>query len=964
QVREVVRFADGIQTLGAAGVATFVELGPDAVLTAMGQESAEGTFVPVLRRDRPEERELVSALAKLHVAGLGVDWDAFFAGTGARRVDLPTYAFEKRHFWLETPPAVTADATGHGQADAAHPMLSATIELPDGAGAVLTGRLSTATSPWLLDHQVQGRVLLPGTGFVELAIRAGDEVGCGRLEELTLQAPLVLPERGAVAVQVVVGAPDASGARSVGIHARPEKSEGEWTRHATGILTTEASAPAFDLAEWPPAGARTIELEDVYERLTGRGYEYGPVFQGLEAAWRKGEEVYAEVVLPDQAHADAARFGLHPALLDAASHVDLLDDQDSTVLPFIWTGVTLHASGASALRVRLRRLSGTDTTELLLADAAGAPVATVESLVSRPLADDMANGLLRLTWVPGPELTARPGDLITVDQVLGSDDPVPELVLLRVESPVGDPAAGARAVTSGVLQTVQDWLADERTEDAKLVVATQQAASTDDQSVLDLAQAPVWGLIRAAQAERRGRFVLVDLDGTQESDGMLLAAAASGDPELAMRGGRSLVPRLTMAPRIGTAACWDSEGTVLITGGTGGLGALVAHHLVAEHGVRHLVLTSRRGTDAPGAAELAAELAEAGADVTIAAADVSDRAALAELLAAVPDAHPLRGVVHAAGLVDDGLITSLTPERLDAVMRPKVDAAWNLHELTQSQDLTAFVLFSSTTGFLDNAGQANYAAANVFLDALARHRHSLGLTATSLAWHLWAGDGMGAQLDRAVFERQERLGTPALTPTEGLALFDAALGTDEPALVPLRIDTAAAASAHTEVPAVLSLLVAGEVPRRRPRRATAGAAVPEVTPAEEASIEASLEGQSHEDQLRLLMDLVRTRVAVVRHDDPTAIDINRGFTEMGLDSLAAIELRNQLSEATGLRLPATMMFDYPNPGVLAQYLLEELVPERASAPAAEPNVSEAASSFKDMAIDDLVRTALAADPTR
>ncbi|MGI3200727.1 SDR family NAD(P)-dependent oxidoreductase [Streptomyces sp. GLT-R25] len=390
---------------------------------------------------------------------------------------------------------------------------------------------------------------------------------------------------------------------------------------------------------------------------------------------------------------------------------------------------------------------------------------------------------------------------------------------------------------------------------------------------------------------------------------------------------------------------------MLITGGTGGLGALVARHLVAEHGVRHLLLTSRRGPDAPDATTLRDELTAAGATVTLAACDAADRNALTTLLTTVPDTHPLRGIVHAAGIIDDALIASLTPDRLDAVLRPKADAAWHLHELSieHGLDLTAFVLFSSTTGFLDNGGQANYAAANTFLDALAHHRHAAGLTATSLAWHLWEGDGMGAVLDPAVFERQRRLGTPAITARDGLALFDAALGTGETVLVPLRIDGAALAAAE-RVPAPLRELV---VPGRAPVRAAASAApTGDVAPvAVEQSLEERLAGRPEDEQLRIVLDVVRHQVAAVRHDDPNAIDMSRGFTELGLDSLAAIELRNLLGAETGLRLPATMMFDYPSPDVLARYLLEELAPPQAEPAAAEASPGAAGATCFCVSMD-------------
>ncbi len=325
QARAAVRFADGVGFLAGAGVTRFVELGPDGVLSAMGQEclagDAAGVFVPVLRCGRDEPREVVRAVALTYACGGGVEWEAFYAGSGARRVELPRYAFQRERYWLDAP-AAAGEVAAAGLGAAGHPLLGAAVSLAGSGGVVLTGRLSLRSHPWLADHVVGGRVLLPGTAFVELAIRAGDEAGCGGLAELTLQAPLVLPEAGSVCIQVTVDAQDGAGRRPVAVYSRAGDAApgAAWTRHASGWLAGAGAEPGPGLAEWPQAGAVAVEVAGLYERLAGQGYGYGPVFQGLRAAWRRGAEVFAEVVLPEQAHAEAARFGIHPALLDAALH--------------------------------------------------------------------------------------------------------------------------------------------------------------------------------------------------------------------------------------------------------------------------------------------------------------------------------------------------------------------------------------------------------------------------------------------------------------------------------------------------------------------------------------------------------------------------------------------------------------------------------------------------------------------
>ncbi|MFF4355193.1 SDR family NAD(P)-dependent oxidoreductase, partial [Streptomyces sp. NPDC001530] len=957
-VREAVRFADGIRTLVDQGVSTFIELGPDGVLTGMAELTVEdAVLVPALRRDRSEPEALVSALGRLHVAGAVVDWPAFFAGSGAQRVDLPTYAFQRQRFWMDTR-AYLADSwiggelggvTSAGLRDAEHPMLGAVVTAPDADTVVLTGRLSIGTQQWIADHDVLGSVLLPGTGFVELAIRAGDQVGCDLVEELTLQAPLVLPENGGVALQLVVDAPDASGRRSLRIYSRGEEAPDlPWTLHADGVLATGAPAPSFDFTQWPPAGAEAVDVSDAYEQLLDRGYGYGPVFQGMKAAWRREGEVFAEITLPEQSHDEAARFGLHPALLDAAMHGSLINAEgpggDETILPFSWNGVALHAAGASALRVRITRPSY-DNIVLSVADATGCPVLSVRSLVGRPVSSEQikaASGgrdepLFRIGWNRLPLSSALSAEAAwPAWDTLADGDAVPDVVLLECAPTTGDTQADVRAQTHHVLDAVQRWLADDRWSAAKLAVVTRNVVATTEGADVELGQTPVWGLVRSAQQENPGRFVLVDLDNHAESARALTAALATGEPELAVRSGEVFVPRLaritaTTPSGEGADTPLDPEGTVLVTGGTGGLGALVARHLVVEHGVRHLLLTSRRGADAPGAEELRSELTGLGAEVSITACDVADRDAVAAALAAIPAAHPLTAVVHVAGVTDNGLVGSLTPERVDSVLRPKADAAWHLHELTKDQPLAAFVMFSSAGGMVLAAGQANYSAANVFLDALAWHRRSRGLAATSMAFGLWGvSTGLTTQLDEAE-QRMKSLGMPALPADEALAMFDASLRCDEAVTVPLRIDPAVIRARGDEIPALLRGLV--RVPARQTARAGASGA---------SELGQRLAGLPEDEREGVVLELVRGQVAaVLGHASVDAVEPDRAFQELGFDSLAAVELRNQLNTATGLRLPATLIFDYPNARAVAEHIVATFVGTAAdAAPVAAARVTD------------------------
>ncbi|HKS47458.1 MAG TPA: type I polyketide synthase [Amycolatopsis sp.] len=968
QVRGTVRFAQGVDVLLARGVRTFLELGPDGVLTAMGQDcaaasveltgeySAAPTFTATLRPDRAEAPAVTAAVARAHVSGATIDWAALFGDQGARPVDLPTYAFQPARYWL-APSNDRGNATAVGAGQVEHPLLGAAVELPDTDGYVFTGRLSARDHAWLCQHGVLGTPLLPGTAYLDMVAVVAERLGCAGIAELTLHAPLALPAQGGITLCLTVSSADDSGQRTVALHSRPEVAgpETPWVRHASGALRDAFPAPVDDSGAWPPPDAVAVDVADLYHRLAERGFDYGPLFRGLVAAWRQGDDVLAEVRLPDSAETGAGQFFVHPALLDSALHAIALIDPAQGVaegLPFAFRDVRLGSRGAEALRVHVTATGG--GVSLTATDATGRRVLSVGSLVLRPMpAMDgvtVAAPLYTMEWhrLPSPFATRRAGnwavlghlpeplsaalaraghtvtaypDAAALHQAVTSGAPTPDTVLATCSSDASGADAAvarqARETTHQAVRTLTALLADELLAAARLVVLTRGAVAVPAYAeVADLAAAPLWGLVRTVQSEHPGRCVLVDLDDHDASRAALADAVDTGEPQTAVRAGEVYLPRLALlgsAPD-GATTTLNRPGTVLITGGTTGLGALLAGHLVRHHGVGRLLLVSRRGDEAPGASAQREELRALGAHVDIAACDVSDRESVRRLLATIRSDHPLIAVVHAAGVVDDGITASLTAQRIDRAMLPKVDGAVHLHELTRDADLAAFVLFSSLAGVLGGAGQGNYAAANAFLDALAGHRRAAGLPATSIAWGPWAHtDGMASRLRDGDLRRLRESGLLSMSPAQGLAAFDAALAAGPAVVAPVRLDMAAFDA--RPVPPLLS----GLAPRRQPDARRDAADTPD-------SLRQRLTGLVEPDQQRLLLELLRTHTAaVLGHAGAENIDPTQGFLESGFDSLTAVELRNHLNLATGLRLPTTLLFDYPTPLRLAEHLRLQLL---------------------------------------
>ncbi|SPF05490.1 type I polyketide synthase [Streptomyces sp. MA5143a] len=1079
-VRETVRFHAAVLRLRDLGTTRYVELGPDGVLSAMVRESlteepgtpAPALVVPVLRRDRAEAPGAAEAVARLHVTGHTPDWGAVFAGHPPAGPDtLPTYAFQRRRYWVAPTPARTTTAPGATPLD--HPLLTSAVTLADSGHTLLTGRVDAVGQPWLTDRTVLDRVSVPDSVLLDLAVVAARETGAGRVAHLLPVTPLVPPRRGALDLQVTVGPQGgAHGHRSVTVHARPHDGDTGWIRHAEGTLATapvaghapgtggerpsHVAAPSGGVATWPPTGAEPVDVRpsaadgpDLADAVV-----HGPGLAGLRALWRRGTEVWAELITPDADQVAAEDFGLHPALLESVLHALRLTRTGGAALwhSATYRNVTVRGTPTGRLRARITPTDG-DTVTVTVTDTDGRAVATVGALTPRHRpapAEASAHPYdealpYELAWRPlepppgtPPDRWALVGDPRTLPagfvpdadrhpdlaSLLAVPVPLPETVVTRcttatdavppdafpsdaapsdATSPAEQSFSGAsapdaaRAAAHRAAGLARAWLAEDRLTDVRLVVVTRRAVAAGD-GPCEPAEAPVWGLFRSAQTEHPGRFVLVDLDDDPASATALPTAAACGEPQIAVRAGRLYAPRVVrpaaraadldrggtprtpprgkaaaptpyatrgglngtsrapvglLADRSGTAL--DPNGTVLVTGGTGALGRLVARHLVARHGVRRLLLVSRRGADAPEAAGIEAALRrDADVHVTIAACDTADRDALAAVLAGIPDAHPLTAVVHTAGVLHDAVVEAIEPGDLDRVLRPKVDAAWNLHELTADAGLSAFVLFSSVSGVNGAAGQGSYAAGNAFLDALAQLRRGQGLPAVSLAWGPWAPEagaplaadpagtdpvdgpatGMTAGLSDTDLRRMRRTGLLPLDPEQGLALLDAALLRPGPALrLPLALSLPVVRrAAHDGEASPLYRELAGSA-WRDPAGAAAGTGPGGDERADSEAARLTVAGglTAPEQEAALLEQVRGHAAAVLGHRDGRRVDAARTFKELGFDSLMGVELRNRLTAASGHRMPAGLLFNQPTPAAVARYLRTRLAPAPRSA---------------------------------
>lgn len=829
------------------------------------------------------------ALARRWCRGEEVAWPAELTADDLPAEWVPAYPFAENVYWRlpEGFPGRRLD----------HPILSSAIDLPSGE-VLVVGSLSARVPAWVADHVIEGQVLYPGAGLIDLALTVGRVLDAPVLQELVIGDPLFLGDH-TTHLQVRVGA-EATNGRTIEIWSQDAASE--WHKHATGVLAIDSPVTYDSLLEWPPAGAQMIDAERPYEELDRLGYHYGPAFRAFARGWSLGRTRWAEVELPSI----AATLGctVPPALLDAAMHVAILNLSDrrsdsGPLVPFVWNEVRVHAPVPNRVRVRVTEGSSADSLGLLVADGAGRPVLSVGSLLSRPLQDHasvtqpVADALFSVEWTPWRgEVEAWNNGIRVIDcRVLEVSDEASQI-------------ERANQLLVRLLRELQE------AKEEQVVVVTSRAFSLREGEQPEPAHAAVWGLCRAAEAEQPGTVRLVDLPPgvPLESCGLIPLA------EAAWAEGQWWTPILAAS----TAQPCDppslAGGPVLVTGGTGAIGAVLAEHLVERYGVTELVLASRRGPAAPGAAETVAALAAKGAQAQTVAVDLTDEQQVRWLV----DEHQPVAVVHCAGIAGSQLMSELSEESLTRVLDAKARSAWLLHEATRDRELTAFVVISSAGGLVMAAGQGAYAAANVFCDSLVQLRRSQGLPATALAYGLWdLGHGMSAQLTDMDRLRLVTSGTPALSVDMALALFDAGLASPRAELVPLLVDREVLqqrAASGASVNHLLSTLLPTPSQPASP-----------AIPASTATLSEHLAGLPLPSRRRALADLVGMVAAtVLRLPGAVVVSPTRPFDEMGFDSLSAVELRNELGKELGLRLPATLVFDHPTVNHMVGYLLEEM----------------------------------------
>lgn len=913
-VSEPVLFADAVKELQSnERVLVFVEVGPSAILSphVPGTVATHGTV-----------GKLLNTLGQLWSRGVPVNWQAVFGGVGANLVDLPVYAFQRRKYWLPYRTLLPAEALGSatlrqaqvvGASSLDHGVLLSSTAIAGTGDIICSGFISTSRQPWLRDHVISGQSLVPATAFAEMALRAArqgiaPDSETAVLDELVVLAPLALSledeEEQEYEVQVIVRELEDDGAtrKSVDVYSRQHDmaTRHDWIQHATGTVKLILLPQKDSLTNGTHAETDSeVDIDKAYTVLSEYGINYGPNFQGVQATWRQNDELLVQIHPPE-----ASSFILHPALLDAALHAPILAAPEKISsgqirLPFSFKNVQVFPAASSTsgpMLARIRDLDEERFSVVLTNKLTGVPVAEISEVTLRAVQPPVVEGnLYRLKWT---ELksgsTTRIGDADQIFAIQGKRNVAAAQV----------PTAAHNAVADA-LRAVQHWRASKTSSvKSRLIFVTEQASLDPQVNVIDAA---VWGFVRSAQAEFGGEnIILIDLDGSAESHEALSGAFTCGQEVVALEKGKIMVPTLSKDPPVPTtfaSTTLDVSGTVLITGGTGGLGAILCRHLVRTHGAGNLLLTSRSGMEAAGARALLDELSSQNrAVVRIEACDVSDRQQLAALLQGNQGHPPITAIIHCAGVVDDGVLGSQTTARVSRVLRPKVDAAWNLHQL--APDTTrSFVLYSSFVGVIGNEGQAAYTAGNAFLNALARLRVSQGLPGLSLAWGPWANDiGMAAG-DKLVIPNLRIASAHPVVDQQGLHLFDRALQTSEPVLVPLLL--------RGPFPMVPSDTASKKTPANGRAKTV-------------AAWRRKLAAVAPESRQDTLLGLVRDEIAAVLGYQGQELP-DGPLSDLGFDSFTSVTVSNRFRVLTGFRdLAVTLALDYDTPQALAQYLLERL----------------------------------------
>ncbi|MEV6238350.1 amino acid adenylation domain-containing protein [Lentzea sp. NPDC051838] len=904
-LRSRVRFADTVAVLAERGYDAFVEISPHPVVTGaieavLAAQRRDAPVCATLRRDRGGADQFLAAAGQAHVQGHEIDWARLLPAAG--RVDLPTYRFERQRFWLSA--AEQPAAVARRSAPARHPWLGSAVALP-GDAMLLSGELSLRSHPWLMDHRVNGAIFLPGTAFVEMLLHAGAHAGYAAIEEFVLNDPLVVPLDGApVEVQVAVTAD-----HTATIHSRT--SGGDWVKHGEAVLTVSSGVSTA-----APSGGRPVAPDEMYTALAGAGYGYGEAFQAVRGVHDGGDVVTSDVRLSDAALVNHGGFTVHPALVDAALHAALGcglfgDVRKGLVVPFLFAGVRVGRDEVGDACTVVARRAGEDEISLALLDSTGAVLLSIDRVVVRRLRGPSA----RLHWLDWsePEAAETTARLCVVG---AGDDPLSAEVRQLAQVSVSTLAEAAlitgaapdewqvvvpcaddepHAASARALRLVQEWLNHE--SPGRLVLVTRSSVAVPGDTGLSLGTSPVWGIVRSAQSEHPGVFRVVDGCGAG-----LAEALRRDEPQLVVRSGGLLRPAIVPAAPPGEPDALP-EGTVVITGGTGTIGRELARHLVTSLGATSVALISRSGERSGAVAELRDELGER---LLVVAADIADAGQAAAALAEIRSHGPIVGVVHAAGVLRDSTIAAMTEDQLHEVLRGKADSAVLLDALTAHDDLAFFVLFSSVYGVLGGPGQANYAAANTFLDQFAAWRREQGRPATSVAWGLWEeASGMTGHLGDADLQRLRRNGIVPFPVSAGLAMFDAALAADTSFVVAAELDV----SGLADVPFLLTSLA----PQHR-------APVVEAVTEDAASLLAV--AATAQDRRAVVRDVVIGCVAGLLGVEPRRVDARRSFFEMGFDSLTSTELRGRVGKRLGVRVGATAVFDHPTPEALTTHVAE------------------------------------------